>query len=531
MVLLSLFFSIVFSAAAAGIMSYISIATATGPWFETTAVLCASLLFRIFFWHWSYDRLSREVSYVAVSAGLAGMTAVAVGWSFPTLYFLDPVYFAQWVEQPIYFSLLVGVVVLAGGLLGLGIAHCFEHEMLVEKPLAFPIGELAYKMISAQNNAAQSVQLGIGAVAATLFGVLQTFTAWIPKSVIVLSRCMIGFLCIPHFVINFTLLPLFWAIGFVTGHVIALPLLVGLVSKIVAIDALHFYYFSHIRAESFMLAFVSGLMLHGIPYLLHDVAVSLYGLIMKYAHKTVVYTISWIQVVSAVVTAFCMYGVLAWYGFGIVAQLFVCSLTILTTHQLLLIAGKSGLAPFPRFATFIMVPGIVLFGFGALQITALSVFVEVCGAVAVDALFGRKLGMLVGIDRRTIAWYQLVALVVTAAVIGMVLWILVTTFGLGSAELFAQRAAARAALVRAFDFNIYVLGLGLIFGFILKYMRINSALVVGGLVMPPDISLLLIGGGFMTYIFKDKEYWYPLWSGIFAASSLWMLFQIFFSVK
>ena len=53
-----------------------------------------------------------------------------------------------------------------------------------------------------------------------------------------------------------------------------------------------------------------------------------------------------------------------------------------------------GIATFPAYATFVMVPGMMLFGYDAIQITLVSTFVEICGGVAVEILFGRKVGQL-----------------------------------------------------------------------------------------------------------------------------------------
>ncbi len=267
-------------------------------------------------------------------------------------------------------------------------------------------------------------------------------------------------------------------------------------------------------------------MLHGVPYLLKDVSKSLVYLVKKnqqqFSFGQLLQKLPLLQLLAVFVILFV---VLSSYNFSLFSQVYLLLFTLLTTHQLLVIAGKTGLAPFPRFATFVMIPGLLLFGFDPLFVTMLSTFVEVCGGVAVDLMFGRKYAALAGIEYKKITFFQVVALVATVCSIGFIFWYLISTFGLGTPELFAQRASARAALVRAFDFNLIVLALGVMFGFLLKYMHVNSALVVGGLAMPPDLSILLIGGGFTTYLVQDKEYYYPFWSGVFAASSLWMVLK------
>lgn len=45
--------------------------------------------------------------------------------------------------------------------------------------------------------------------------------------------------------------------------------------------------------------------------------------------------------------------------------------------------------------------------------------------------------------------------------------------------------------------------------------------------MPIDYSLPLIFGGLSASLVKNKEDYFPFWSGVFAANSLWMLLKVF----
>ncbi len=215
----------------------------------------------------------------------------------------------------------------------------------------------------------------------------------------------------------------------------------------------------------------------------------------------------------------------SWFAFSYAAQLFVVIGAVLCAYQLMIFMGKVGLAPLGRFATFVMLPGLVFFGFTALQATLVSAFVEISGGVAADALSGCKLGQLSHINSKLVRTFQWCALVLTALTIGIVFWLLINQFGLGSVDLIAQKAQSRALLVKAYDFDIMAIIVGILFGFVLKKIRVNSSLVLGGLLMPIDWSLILVISGLTTYIVRDKESYYPFWSGVFAASSIWMLMK------
>ncbi|HSC25164.1 MAG TPA: hypothetical protein VLB80_03035, partial [Candidatus Babeliales bacterium] len=104
-------------------------------------------------------------------------------------------------------------------------------------------------------------------------------------------------------------------------------------------------------------------------------------------------------------------------------------------------------------------------------------------------------------------------------------WLLINHFGLGSPELFAYRAQSRQLLIQTKHFDYIVLTVGALFGFCLQRIRLNPMLVLGGLLMPFDITCGLVVGGLLAAVSVDKEDWYPFWSGIFASNSLCMLLR------
>ncbi len=91
-------------------------------------------------------------------------------------------------------------------------------------------------------------------------------------------------------------------------------------------------------------------------------------------------------------------------------------------------------------------------------------------------------------------------------------------------ELFVQRAQARALLVQVQTFNIYALAVGFIFGLLLKLSPLSPMLVFGGILMPIQLILSFIVGALITLITKDAQKWIPMWSGVFAANSIWIIF-------
>ena len=56
---------------------------------------------------------------------------------------------------------------------------------------------------------------------------------------------------------------MFLSIGFIAGHVITIPLLVGAIARIVMVDPLYASWFSDLPYGDFVLAFCSGMLVFG----------------------------------------------------------------------------------------------------------------------------------------------------------------------------------------------------------------------------------------------------------------------------
>ena len=153
-----------------------------------------------------------------------------------------------------------------------------------------------------------------------------------------------------------------------------------------------------------------------------------------------------------------------------------------------------------------MVPGMFLFGFTPVQATFVATFVEIAGGVASDALFGRRLALLSSIDMERAIRYQWFGLCISSCVIGILFWLLISGFGIGTTHgLAVNKAASRALLLNIKNFDLYVLGMGCIFGYCMTYTGVSLALILGGIFMSPSASLLLIAGSLLAYCTLSKK--------------------------
>jgi len=272
MIWLRVFVAVLFSVVATVVMSYIAMATAIGPWIETTLVLAGMLIFYLFRSWYTRQGMIEALALTTVAGGIGGIVATACGFTFPTLYFLDYPAFCSLMSNPLKCVQLVGSLVIAAGSCGLFMAQLFEHQLLVEQELPFPIGELVYKLIMAIDNMYKALMLGIGFISTQCFLIVRSIVPVLAQPLVVPGYSW-GALQLPRVTFHTDLVPLFWAVGFVTGQVIAIPLLLGVLANILCIQPLHYVYpvlyaklFSTtttVSFKDFQIAFCSGMVVYG----------------------------------------------------------------------------------------------------------------------------------------------------------------------------------------------------------------------------------------------------------------------------
>jgi hypothetical protein len=524
--MITVILSVILSVFSTVVMSYVALATPIGPWIAPTLVFIAFLCVRL-----CVKITSTSIAYAVAAGSVGGILSTACAFSFPTIYFLDPIVFNEWMKSPFFFSGMLGVFSFLAGMFGLFVADWSEKSLIEEQKLSFPIGQLIQKMIAAQNQIKKAYELMIGFCGSVLFSFLQACSCVcaIPKTITLFPSLQFLVFSLPRFVINLDIAPMVWAIGFVTGHVIALPLGVGALANIFFVSPVQRSFFSYISPMEFTLAFCSGIVLFitltsiiGMP---KQVILGVKNGIrnIKHTNNTLNFSTNMILSFLAIIIGLSLF--LFYFDFPWYVQLYVVLCSTITTYQIAAIAGRIGLALLGRFATFVMVPAMLIFNLTYVHLVFIATFVEMSGGVAADILFGRKLAQLSNISYAKMRQYQLLGLCIASASIGIIFWLLINHFGLGSPELFAYRAQSRQLLIQAKQFDLIVVAVGAIFGLFLQLIRLNPMLVLGGLLMPLDMTFGLVIGGFIAMISSDKEEWYPLWSGIFAGNSICMLLR------
>jgi len=537
--------SVISTIFATGVLAYISMATMIGPWIAPTLVLIASVIIKLKRAYKSESETNQDIALIQTAGSVGGIVAMGVGFTLPTLYFLDPVYFNKWLEHPLNFCIIITISCLISGGLGIWLARIWADKFINKEKLPFPVSGLIYNVIVSQTQAKQAKRLLAGFFSTTLVCFLRDgflyFKGIIPQAIYFFQ----GFFGKEIVVAIF---PTLWAIGFIVGMKIAFPLLIGMLSKYIVLHPLNsLKFFSHLKSLEFLMAFCSGLVvsefilgnLKTIKKLFNKIAnFSIFNVNQNVSQWVVWFAqnkdkdsdikttlLKYIEPIVLLSSAFIFLYAL---GFMLIHQILFLSLLIIFSYQLSYLSAKIGLVPFGRFATFVMIPMLLLFKLDYFQITFVCVFFNICAGASSDLLFDYKVGKLCGIDFKRIYRFQWLGLIVTSLVIGFILLILFSSFKLGGQELFAQRAISRALLIQSVGFDLYVVLLGFLYGVVLRILKLSPTMVFGGLLMPNNLTIGLVIGALGYMLTKNPKEHHSFWSGVFAIEAVWMLLVAIF---
>lgn len=512
-----------FSLLSTAIMSYISMAVSIGPWIAPTLALCALWLFSLLYS--ARAKVHEAVVFTTIAGSVGGIVATAYGFSLPTLFFLDPDLFAILMAHPLLFCGVTAILVVLAGALAFALADLYQSHNSTQERLPFPVSQLVHKIIEAHESVQRVYELGIGFVSTVFFVLLQNgfffFRDLVITSIPLSRPIMIGCMQVPA--VSFPLWPMVWAMGFVTGYATLLPLVIGSLAKLLLLNPVHQVFFRSLSVAEFILAFCSGIVLAGIIKELLTIRVDYVRCLLLYNStafmdcvRSYARNIRLMMVALAVILFFRCFA-LPWY-----VALSVVFLSCVCVHQVMGIIGAIGIVPLGRLATLVMLPVMMFFNVNYAGLVLITAFVEIVCGVAADVASGQKLSFMSRLPVHKAQQYQWLGLVVSAVTMGVIFWLLITKFGLGTVELCAQKAHNRQLLIQMSSFNYVVLLLGFLFGMFLNVMRMGSSLILGGIVMPYELTLGLIVGGLLSRITTNPQRWYPFWSGVFTAHSLLM---------
>lgn len=483
--------------------SYTSMAVGVGPWISPVVIMFLSLFFK-----------NRQLSlqpklffYLQQGALTAGLAATGVGFMLPTLFYLDHALFIDLIASPHKFIFLLSILSLCSLFWGFLLGRIFI-VFFNNNPYVVP--KMFYDMIVEVKIGLEkyffwgSFVTAIVLVCKILFG-LYGFGGLIMQ--ISPSMTVVGFMLARHI---FAFL-----IGFFFRAMISMQItkyvglqdvnIVGVTAAILFIDiASAVIYNFWVNKKSFLLFKFS-------PNLSFDRNVKNIGLML---------------VGVALILIFCGKIIL---GFSALILILGLVISIPIIFKAAEFASMTGILPFGRFATFLMLPIFLLFQTTPIFTVLICVFIAVACAGAVSFLFNLHLGNLLKIETAGVIKSEEQTILITSILMPIVFWFIFQYLQIGSSNLFAYRGLSRALLLQSLKISFSDLLVGSLIFFIAKIRKISEMILISSLLMPLPLTLCMFIGNLLTYVLPKNQKIEFFLTGVFAGESILTLIFLPFS--
>ncbi len=510
---LSLFFlKFCIIGASSVVLAYISMAASVGPWISPAIILASNVIFIKLPWiekHTHFGLINQ------IGASVAGLIATAIGFSLPTLYFLDSAEFKLFIASPVSFCLNIGLLILAGATLGWTLIQLLGNYFLSQSQ-NIPTSKLFVQSNRQSLEPQTQKSAALGLSLAAMLCLLRDGIAFGSK--IILQKITL---------LSFFIRPTMWAVGYILGKNIILPLVVGLILNFGFINkiAAHPNHFglplTTNNPASLAMAFCAGILVFELIYGLFS---SIKKLNLDNAGQLKLLQFTNTINGSKILATFCAIIfcglVLQKFDFSLQATAFIIFGSIVAGIEITKFLIEYGMVPFGRFTTFVMIPALGFFPITPLQTTVLCLFVALTAAATTGFLLQHGVGANADIESNTIKSEFWQGIIISSILMGGIFWLLLSNLQLGSAELFAQRGKMRAMLIATNSFDKIFTGFGFVFSVIAQATGLSVSMLFGGLLMPLELSAGLIAGASLRAAATKTPALENFWTGSFVGEAI-----------
>jgi|GEM_PF-1250687 len=506
--MLMCFLSVFFSIISTGMMSYLAMTTQLGPWVAPVFVVVSMVLMMPFF----DARWFKKNVVVTIAAGsIGGMVGICLGLSIPSFYFLHHHLFVRWLSSPWMFVGIIAGFVLCASAFALLIAMTIKDRVLAKPSARFPMVQLVHNVIFIETQQMAQTFMWMGISFATMWNLLM----WCARS------------ALSSFVLQMHVIPMLLSVGFVAGIVIAPPVLLGLATRVFIIETLHQYIVTTVSAHVFLITFASGMLITW----LCQFAIKM--LLFQKLKALLSYNF-WVQkrdnirwYVYSLMILCCVILLLSLWGTTLFAQWYVIGMILILSWYLVQIVAEVGVVEVDSYVWFIVLPLIYFASLSSLTIVAIAVFATLCLGLVIDCLFSYKLAQLSKIEFASVFKYQIISSVVASVSVGVFFLWYSKTFELDSFSLFVSRAHELDDIIKFGRYDYRILLCGFLYGWVVRAVTTDLLIVIGAVLMAPSISIWLVIAGAFAHIVRQREKYYPLWFGVYAGHSLWLIVRAF----
>jgi len=506
--MLMFFLSVFFSIISTGMMSYLAMTTQLGPWVAPVFVVVCMVLMMPFF----DARWFKKNIVVTIAAGsIGGMVGICLGLSIPSFYFLHHHLFVRWLSTPWIFILIIAGFVLCAAAFALLIATTIKDRVFAKPSARFPMVQLVHNVIFIKTQEMAQAFMLMGISFATIWNLLM----WFARS------------ALSPFVLQMHAIPMLLSVGFVAGIVIAPPVLLGLATRVFIIETLHQYIVTTVSSHVFLITFASGMLITW----LFQFAIKM--LLFQKLKALLSYNF-WVRKIEdmrwyvySMMILCCVILLLSVWGTPLIAQWYVVAMIVILSWYLVQIVAEVGVVEVDSYVWFIVLPLIYFATLSSLTIVAIAVFATLCLGLVIDCLFSYKLAQLSNVEFSSVFKYQILSSVVAAFSVGLFFWWYSRTFEAESFSLFVSRAHELDDIIKFGRYDYRILLCGFVYGWLVRCMTAELLIVIGAVLMVPSVSIWLVIAGAFAHIVRQREKYYPLWFGVYAGHSLWLIVRAF----
>lgn len=485
-------------------MSYLVMHWSLGPWVGPIfVVVCMTLLIPFISRKWF-----QEHALMTIAAGsIGGMVGLCLGMTVPSFYFLHKTEFLHLVAKPIWFAGIISLLVFGAGSVAFLIAYIIKDHFVKENQLPFPVAQLVYDIVSIEEYSSVHRLMWVG---------VAISCAW--------NMCVFLFrILLRSILMQVQAIPLLVCMGFIAGHIITIPAIIGLVNRFFALDILHKYFFEHVPGKEFLIMFCLGMLTIQIMYAVYlffswvqrrnDDQAMIVQVRKRLLDRRVL--VIGVGMVSGTILSF--------FNISLYEMLFLFPILILIGINVARIVGEIGIIDIDGFVWCVLLPLLYASTISSMNLLVIALFATVCLGMIIDLMFSYKLTQLAGISYQRVVKYQILSFFVATVTAGFVMWFYAQSFDEQSLHLFARDAQDFDALILFGSFNYKIFVCGMMVALLVLLSQQPLLVVIGLTLMAPTISVWLIVAGLVSYLVQDRQKLYPLWFGIYATHALWMI--------
>lgn len=506
--MLMIFLTMFFSTLSTGMMSYLAMSTQLGPWVAPVFVVVLMVLAMPFF---DARWFSRHVIVAIAGGSVGGMIGICLGLSLPSFYFMHKHLFNYWIKNPVIFSIIIASFIIAAAAYAFLLTYILRDYFFVQTNPEFPMSKLIHDVVYVDKDKQSRRMMLAG---------LLTSAAWNIFGII-------GHWSFSLYSASIHMAPLLTSVGFMTGLDTALPVLVGLITRVIVLRAVHIYIPSNLTDHAFLITFCSGMLFSW--FFIYTISFWTKKSVHYWKDRSFLLKMStkpWF-VLWYLGTATIVFMLFSYWGMSILVMFSMFLILMWLARYMVDIVAKVGIIEIDTYVWFILLIAIYFIPATSVSIVALSLFAMICLGLVVDFMFSYKLADLSGIDYKLIVKHQLIAVLCCAATAGLWFLYLNHTFDLGSFQLLSDKAHELDSVIRfgKYDYRIFVAGF--VYAIILKRFFNNVLTITGGVLMAPFVSTMLIVSGAFAHLIKNREKFYPVCFGIYAGHMLWIILSAF----